>query len=147
MALSGNGALHDCREAGKRMPPHGVPALAGEPVGDACGSPASFAHPTTLGRVTEIDNQGSSGMPRAVLEQEFDAVGNRTSLSAEINGTADFADSFEFDLLSRMTRVRQTRQTGGNVVADKRREIQRGQASLMEKSPGPFESESVSLPL
>ncbi|MBM4089993.1 MAG: RHS repeat-associated core domain-containing protein [Planctomycetes bacterium] len=54
------------------------------------------------------------------MEQQFDAVGNRTGLSAAINGTADFADSFEFDFLSRMTSVRQTGQTGGNPVADKR---------------------------
>ncbi|MBM4092985.1 MAG: RHS repeat protein, partial [Planctomycetes bacterium] len=73
-----------------------------------------------LGRVTEIDNLGSSGMPRVVLEQQFDAVGNRTGLSAAINGTADFADSFAFDFLSRMTSIRQTGQTGGNPVADKR---------------------------
>ncbi len=73
-----------------------------------------------LGRTTEIDNLGTAGLPRVVLDQEFDAVGNRTALSAEVNSTADFANSYSIDLLSRWTSVTQTGQAGVNTVADKR---------------------------
>ncbi len=91
------------------------------------GSDASSSYAFTLdalGRVTEVDNQGTPGLPRVVLDQQFDAVGNRTALSAEVNSTADFANSYVYDLLSRWTSVTQTGQSGGNTVADKRVDFQ-----------------------
>jgi len=63
------------------MPPHGVPALAGEPVRDVRGLSASLAHPTTLGRVTEIDNQVARLAPRACALQM--RAGRRTLKSAD----------------------------------------------------------------
>jgi RHS repeat-associated protein len=45
---------------------------------------------------------------------------NRTGLSATIGATADFANSYVYDGLGRMTRVEQLGQSGGNGVAAKR---------------------------
>jgi hypothetical protein len=38
-----------------------------------------------------------------LLDQTFDADGNRTSLAAEINGTADLADTFSYNDLDDLT--------------------------------------------
>jgi len=61
-----------------------------------------------LGRRTSVDNLGTPGVPNVVLTSDFDAVGNRTSLSATIDGTADFLNSYAYDALSRMTSVQQS---------------------------------------
>jgi RHS repeat-associated protein len=55
-----------------------------------------------------------------VLTQTFDAAGNRTSLSAEIDSTDDFLNTFTYDNLNRVTRITQVGQAGGNTVAEKR---------------------------
>jgi RHS repeat-associated protein len=73
-----------------------------------------------LGRVTQVDNDGTPGVPRVVLDMTYDANGNRTGLSATIGATADFANSYAYDGLGRMTRVEQLGQSGGNGVAAKR---------------------------
>ena len=73
-----------------------------------------------LGRATSISQSFPYLTPSVVFSQGFDANGNRTSLSATIGGTADFANTYTFDKLNRMTRVQQTGQTGGNAVATKR---------------------------
>ena len=73
-----------------------------------------------LGRVTTVDNAGTTGSPNVVLTNTFDAAGNRIGVSATIDGTADFKNTSQFDALNRMTRLEQTGQTGGNSVADKR---------------------------
>ena len=73
-----------------------------------------------LGRVLTVDNNGTSGVPRVILTSAYDVVGNRTSLSASVAGTADFLNTFTHDALDRLTRVDQTGQTGGNTVSEKR---------------------------
>jgi YD repeat-containing protein len=73
-----------------------------------------------LGRVTLVDNDGTAGVPRVRLANEFDANGNRTQLDATIGAsTADLRNSYLYDNLSRMTQVTQTA-NGGNSVAEKR---------------------------
>ena len=73
-----------------------------------------------LGRVVTVDNNGTSGVPRVILTSAYDAAGNRGSLTASVAGTADFLNTYTHDALDRLTRVDQTGQTGGNVVAEKR---------------------------
>ena len=73
-----------------------------------------------LGRVVTVDNNGTSGVPRVILTSAYDSAGNRSDLSASVAGTADFLNSYTHDALDRLTRVDQTGQTGGNVVAEKR---------------------------
>ena len=73
-----------------------------------------------LGRVLTVDNNGTSGVPRVILTSAYDVVGNRTSLSASVAGTADFLNTYTHDALDRLTRVDQTGQTGGNTVSEKR---------------------------
>ena len=73
-----------------------------------------------LGRVTQVDNNGTSGVPRVVLDSVYDAAGNRASLAATVAGTADFLNEYTHDALHRLTRLDQVGQTGGNSVAEKR---------------------------
>jgi YD repeat-containing protein len=73
-----------------------------------------------LGRVTNVDNNGTANTPRVELSATYDAHGNRTSLAAKLAGTDDFKTSYTFDALHRMTRIEQTGQSGGNAVAEKR---------------------------
>jgi len=73
-----------------------------------------------LDRVTSSTNAGTPGVPTVVLASAYDADSRRTSLTATVGGTADFQNTYLYDPLSRMTSVRQTGQTGGNTVAQKR---------------------------
>jgi RHS repeat-associated protein len=73
-----------------------------------------------LGRVTSVDNDGTSGVPRVILASAYDSASNRTSLAATIAGTADFKNDYTYDALHRLTRLDQTGQGGGNAVAEKR---------------------------
>ncbi len=66
-----------------------------------------------------VDNAGTSGAPHVVLTSGYDASGERTSLSATINGTPDFLNTYSYDALSRLTQISQQGQTGGNAVAPK----------------------------
>jgi len=50
---------HRPGKVGTRMPPHGVPALAGRPVRNACESKACLARPSPMGALAEIDKQAS----------------------------------------------------------------------------------------
>jgi RHS repeat-associated protein len=61
----------------------------------------------SLGQQTSVDNAGTPGVPEALLSSGYDAAGNRTSLSATIGGTADFANTYSFDALNRETQVTQ----------------------------------------
>ena len=55
-----------------------------------------------------------------IVSEEYDALGRRTSLAAEIDGTDDLINTYAYDYLSRITQVTQGSQSGGNVVAGKR---------------------------
>jgi len=48
------------------------------------------------------------GVPNVVLTSHFDPVGNRTALSATIDGIADFENTYAYDALSQMTSVEQS---------------------------------------
>ncbi|HEX7377376.1 MAG TPA: RHS repeat-associated core domain-containing protein, partial [Pirellulales bacterium] len=71
------------------------------------------------GDQTSVDNAGTPGAPHVVLTNQFDALGNRTSLAATLNGTADFINNYSYDTLSRLRDIAQQGQTGGNAVAPK----------------------------
>ena len=90
------------------------------------GSSVSFTH-DNLGRVL-TETQAHNGLS-VVLTSGYDAADNRTSLKATIGGTADFHNVYQFDALSRMVRIDQTGQTGGNTVAEKRIDLAYNAAS------------------
>ncbi len=56
---------------------------------DDLGSDFAYAY-DGLGRVTQVDNDGTPGVPREVLDMTCDANGNRAGLSATIGMTSDF---------------------------------------------------------
>ncbi|MBM4089479.1 MAG: hypothetical protein FJ276_08630 [Planctomycetes bacterium] len=87
------------------MPPHGVPALDGEPVGDACRLPASLAHPTTLGQFTSIERFADLGGAQPVVESDFlyDNAARLTDLTHR-QGSTVLADVYwVYDAFSRVT--------------------------------------------
>ena len=56
---------------------------------DASNNNSSYALTyDQLGRRTSTDNLGTPGAPNIVLSSSFDAIGNRTALSATIDGLA-----------------------------------------------------------
>lgn len=74
------------------------------------------------GHMASVDNAGtpSLGAPgNVVLTSAYDPLGDRTSLSATINGTADFLNSYWYDADQRLTMVQQQDVNGGNVVSPK----------------------------
>ena len=71
------------------------------------------------GAVLTVDNAGTPNVPHVVLTSTVDAMGDRTSLSAAIAGTADFLNSYSYDADQRLTMLQQQQQTGGNTVAYK----------------------------
>ena len=77
------------------------------------------------GRLTSVDNLGTSDMPRIIQNYGYDNLGRRTTANASIDGTADFQNSYNYDSAGRMTRVTQVdgAASGGSVVSDKRVDI------------------------
>ncbi len=74
-----------------------------------------------LGRATNITtNHNTSNLTTVSLTQKFDAVGNRTELSASLNGTPDFKNTYAYDKLNRLTEVTQAGQAGATWVIPKR---------------------------
>jgi len=72
-----------------------------------------------LMRVTSVDNSGTPNIPHVVLASEYDAMNNRTQLTATVAGVADFLNSYTYDALRQLTQETQMGQTGGNGVAPK----------------------------
>lgn len=72
-----------------------------------------------LGRTLTVDNAGTPNVPHVILTEGYDSASDRTSLSATINGTADFLKSYFFDADQRLTDETQVGQNGGNGVAQK----------------------------
>ena len=66
-----------------------------------------------------VDNSGTPNVPHVVLASTVDLMGDRTSLAATINGTADFINNYSYDADQRLTMLQQQQQTGGNTVAPK----------------------------
>jgi RHS repeat-associated protein len=73
-----------------------------------------------LGRVTESIADFTGLAQTATLTNVFDAGGNRTTLAAKLGTTKDFLNTYTYDDLNRLTRVKQEDQVGGNTVTDKR---------------------------
>ena len=71
------------------------------------------------GQRLTLDNSGTPNIPHVVLTSGYDLAGDHTSLSATVNGTADFINTYEFDSDQRLTTVQQQQRTGGNGVAQK----------------------------
>lgn len=80
------------------------------------------------GQVTSVDNSGTPNVPHVVLANGYDPLGDRTSLSATINGTADFLNNYSYDADQQLTMVQQQDVNGGNVVSPK--EIDYGYNSI-----------------
>ncbi|RCS55778.1 choice-of-anchor D domain [Bremerella cremea] len=73
-----------------------------------------------LGRNTSTEHDLAALGFDVVIDETYDALGRRTGLAAEIDGTDDLVNSYAYDYLNRMTQVTQGSQAGGNVVAEKR---------------------------
>jgi hypothetical protein len=74
-----------------------------------------------LGRATTIaTNHITPNLTSLALTQKFDAVGNRTELSARVNGTPDFKNTYAYDQLNRLSEVTQAGQAGATWIKPKR---------------------------
>ncbi len=74
-----------------------------------------------LGRATTIASTHTTwNLASSTLTQKFDAVGNRTELSAKLDGTNDFKNGYTYDKLHRLTEVTQSGQAGATWVKPKR---------------------------
>ncbi len=73
-----------------------------------------------LGRNTSTEYDYAALGFDVVVDESYDALGRRTQLSAEIDGTDDLLNEYEYDYLNRLTQVTQDAQSGGNAVAEKR---------------------------
>ncbi|MBC8351077.1 MAG: hypothetical protein H8E66_03770 [Planctomycetes bacterium] len=94
---------------------------AGSQLTDVSDPDSTYAYTyDDLGRLLTVDNYDTSGVPNVILTSAYDANSNRTSLSAEIDSTDDFLNSYTYDALNRLTRLDQDEQTGGNTVVEKR---------------------------
>ena len=71
------------------------------------------------GNVASVDNAGTPGVPDVLLSSQYDAAGNRSSLSATIAGMPDFLNTDSYNTLSQLDLIDQQGQTGGNAVAPK----------------------------
>ncbi|HVA46740.1 MAG TPA: RHS repeat-associated core domain-containing protein, partial [Pirellulales bacterium] len=71
------------------------------------------------GYVTTVDNSGTPNVPHVVLTNGYDLMGDRTSQSATIAGTADYLNSYAFNGDQQLTSVTQQDQNGGNVISPK----------------------------
>ena len=73
-----------------------------------------------LGRATS-SSLNLAGLGQTVtLSYAYDSAGRRAELSATIDGTDDFLNSYAYDATGRLVRVEQSGVTGGNAVAEKR---------------------------
>ncbi|PQO43512.1 RHS repeat-associated core domain-containing protein [Blastopirellula marina] len=74
----------------------------------------------SLGRNTSTEHDLAALGFDVVIDEAYDALGRRVSLTAEIDGTDDLENTYAYDYLNRMTQVTQAGQAGGNAVAEKR---------------------------
>lgn len=77
------------------------------------------------GNLRTEDNAGTPGAPRVALTHTWDHLYRRTALTTQVYnaqgiGLYDFRESFAYDDLSRVTRVRQYSVSGGASLTDKR---------------------------
>ncbi len=76
-----------------------------------------------LDRMTSVDNTGTPGVTSVILSSGYDLSGQRTDLSAIIDGEDDFANAYTYNGRNQLTQVLQQGQIGGNTVAYKRVEL------------------------
>ena len=81
------------------------------------------------GRLTSVDNQGTAGVPRVLLEYAYDSVDNLLSVTDSIDGQTEGVESFTYDALNRVTRITQS----GTGVTDKRVDLAYDAASQMTR--------------
>jgi RHS repeat-associated protein len=67
-----------------------------------------------------LPDSGKPDMPHVLLNEAYDARGQRTSLETTVDGVRDLTNSYQYDLLGRMTQVQQYGVAGGNAVSEKR---------------------------
>jgi RHS repeat-associated protein len=67
------------------------------------------------GEVASVDNTGTPNVPDVVLSQTYEGFGNESSLSASVEGTTEFTNSYQYNLLGQMTQETQS----GSAVSDK----------------------------
>jgi RHS repeat-associated protein len=72
------------------------------------------------GEVASQTQQVAGLAPTVTLNEQYDAEGDRTQLSATIGGTADLVNNYTYDAIGEMTQVAQSGVSGGNAVAEKR---------------------------
>ena len=91
-------------------------------------SDSAYAYVYDLnGRLIEVDNAGTPGVPNVVFDYDYDPVGNLLSVTDTIDGEVKGTETFTHDELNRVTRITQS----GNGVADKRVDMSYDQASQM----------------
>jgi len=85
-----------------------------------------------LGRLTS-EVQSITGLtPDITLQNQYDAMGNRTQLQALIGSTSDLKNTYVYNALSQLTSVRQQGVSGGNTVAQKRADFTYDASGLFE---------------
>ncbi len=80
------------------------------------------------GRITSVDNVGTSSIPNVVLNYTYDLVGNRLTVTDKINGTLRGTKTSTYDNLNRFTRITES----GNGVANKRVDMAYDKASQLK---------------
>jgi len=73
-----------------------------------------------LGRTVEITSTAAATAPTVVLTEEYDAAGNRISVSATVDEEVDFVNTYDYDGLGRVIIIDQTSPTGGEFPLLKR---------------------------
>jgi len=73
-----------------------------------------------LGGTIEISNADTPGAPTVVLTEEYDAAGNRSSVSATVNDVLDFVNTYDYDGLGRVITIDQTIPSSGEFPLLKR---------------------------
>lgn len=71
------------------------------------------------GRLIQVDNNNTPGVPHVIFNYDYDAVNNLTRVADSIEGIQTGLESFSYDLLNRATQITQS----GNGVTDKRVDI------------------------
>jgi YD repeat-containing protein len=65
--------------------------------GDANGQYVDYTYTyDAIGRLSTVASSGPTGTPTVVLAAGYDRDGNRTSLEATVNGTADFQNGYSY---------------------------------------------------
>ena len=94
-----------------------------------------------VGRVTSVDNAGTSGVPNVVFDYTYDPVDNQTQVNDSIEGVDKGVETFAYDELNRVTSITQS----GNGVADKRVDMSYDAASQMRSTTRYSDNEATEL--